>query len=378
MDVDKPTDKKEEKKNEKEDSKKPDPSVEQSSAIVKNAVPYNQVIVHPLVLLSVVDHYNRVAKDTQKRVVGVLLGEVHKGKVDITNSYAVPFEEDPKDSAVWFLDFNYHERMFRMFKKVSARERVVGWYSTGPKIKPADMEINELFRRSTPNPVLVIIDVNPKDDLEIPTDAYVCIQTDAETRAEAKPTFIHLPSEVGAYEAEEVGVEHLLRDIRDTTESSLSDQINGKLNALRSLEKRLKEMVVYLDDVAQGKMAVNHQIIYNIQDMFNLAPNLKVEQLVKAFAVNTNDNSMAIYIGSLIRSVIALHNLINNKLMNIEAEKKANQPPKTEEELKKEKEEKEKAEKEKLEKQKADEEAAAGNNIRKKKDTVDRDKPGKK
>lgn len=45
-------------------------------------------IVHPLVLLSVVDHYNRVARDTKKRVVGVLLGEHSKGRVDITNSFA--------------------------------------------------------------------------------------------------------------------------------------------------------------------------------------------------------------------------------------------------------------------------------------------------
>lgn len=52
------------------------------------SLPYNLVVVHPLVLLSVVDHYTRVAKDTNKRVVGVLLGEVYKGKVDITNSYA--------------------------------------------------------------------------------------------------------------------------------------------------------------------------------------------------------------------------------------------------------------------------------------------------
>ena len=40
----------------------------------------NEVIVHPLVLLSVVDHYNRVAKDTRKRVVGVLLGESYKAR----------------------------------------------------------------------------------------------------------------------------------------------------------------------------------------------------------------------------------------------------------------------------------------------------------
>lgn len=47
-----------------------------------------EVVVHPLVLLSVVDHYNRVAKDTKKRVVGVLLGEVYKGRVDATNCFA--------------------------------------------------------------------------------------------------------------------------------------------------------------------------------------------------------------------------------------------------------------------------------------------------
>ena len=47
------------------------------------------VVVHPLVLLSVVDHYNRVAKDTSKRVVGALLGCVDRnGKIDITESFA--------------------------------------------------------------------------------------------------------------------------------------------------------------------------------------------------------------------------------------------------------------------------------------------------
>lgn len=47
-----------------------------------------RVVLHPLVLLSVVDHYNRVARDVRKRVVGVLLGDVRKGVVDITNSFA--------------------------------------------------------------------------------------------------------------------------------------------------------------------------------------------------------------------------------------------------------------------------------------------------
>ena len=57
------------------------------------------VVVHPMVLLSVVDHYNRIAKDTSKRVVGVLMGYYDKeldslNKLHVTNAYAVPFEED--------------------------------------------------------------------------------------------------------------------------------------------------------------------------------------------------------------------------------------------------------------------------------------------
>ena len=53
--------------------------------------------VHPLVLLSAADHYHRVARGTRKRVVGVLLGQVVKGKVEATNSFAVPFEEDSRN-----------------------------------------------------------------------------------------------------------------------------------------------------------------------------------------------------------------------------------------------------------------------------------------
>lgn len=53
----------------------------------------NKVIVHPLVLLSVVDHFNRMGKiGNQKRVVGVLLGSwKSKGVLDVSNSFAGEF-----------------------------------------------------------------------------------------------------------------------------------------------------------------------------------------------------------------------------------------------------------------------------------------------
>jgi len=290
--------------------------------------PFSKVVVHPLVLLNATDHFHRMSgADTGRRVVGILLGEVYKGKVDVTNSYAVPFEEDAKDSSIWFLDHNYHEEMFAMFKKVSARERIVGWYSSGPKIRPSDIDINELVRRYTAHPVFCIIDVNPRDDSEIPTEAYTAIDTVKDTKDGTGRTFVHLPVEIGAYEAEEVGVEHLLRNIREKVGGTLTDSVTARLNSLRGLRNRMEEIVAYLDQVVAGKMPVNHQIMYNLQNIFNLMPDLKSDDMAKSFATKTNDNMLVIYMSSMVRSILALHNLINNKLENKQLEKQKHEPP---------------------------------------------------
>ena len=53
----------------------------------------------------------------QKRVVGLLLGSwSSKGILDIANSFAIPFDEDDKDRDVWFLDHEYLETMYSMFR----------------------------------------------------------------------------------------------------------------------------------------------------------------------------------------------------------------------------------------------------------------------
>lgn len=138
-----------------------------------------KVIVHPLVLLSVVDHFSRQAKTGHnKRVVGVLLGTLRGKELDISNSFAgtlyclwffelcivisfltlmplfenmlfiltyayalytrnlynykiscclrlvdrfvaVPFDEDEKAKDVYFLDHDFLESMYGMFRRVN-------------------------------------------------------------------------------------------------------------------------------------------------------------------------------------------------------------------------------------------------------------------
>eukprot|EP00448_Togula_jolla_P020387 CAMPEP_0170573756 /NCGR_PEP_ID=MMETSP0224-20130122/2933_1 /TAXON_ID=285029 /ORGANISM="Togula jolla, Strain CCCM 725" /LENGTH=349 /DNA_ID=CAMNT_0010896361 /DNA_START=39 /DNA_END=1088 /DNA_ORIENTATION=+ len=321
-------------KKEKEDNKA---AAEKKDILKKDK---RDVVVHPIVLLAVVDHYNRAAVNTTKRVVGTLLGEVDDYKLHVTNSFAVPFEEDPRDPQVWFLDHNFHENMYAMFKKVNAKERVVGWYSTGPKIKSSDLSIHELYRRYCPEPVLVVMDVQPKG-LELPMEAYYSVQEQTSDEV-FKRTFLHATSTVGAFEAEEVGVEHLLRDIKNASASTLAVRVGDKISALKGLAVRLREISAYLSSVVAGKLPMNQEIIYYLQEIFNLLPDQDSDELVRSFAMETNDMMLALYVGSMLRSTVALHNLINNKIKNKKGkeEKKDAKDKKKEAEEKKEGEEK--------------------------------------
>ena len=221
-----------------------------------------------------------------------------------------------------------------MFKKVNAREKLIGWYHSGPRLRASDLEINELFKRYIPNPLLVIIDVQPKE-VGVPTDAYFAIEEIKDDGTTTSKTFVHTPSTIEAEEAEEIGVEHLLRDIRDVAIGTLSTRITAQLQSLQGLHLRLRDISAYLQKVLDGDLPANHAILGNLQDVFNLLPNLttppassrpstngsgkaQVEnsELARSMSVKTNDQLMTIYLSSLVRAITAFHDLIDNKIQN--------------------------------------------------------------
>ena len=159
-----------------------------------------------------------------------------------------------------------------------------------------------------------------------------------------------MSSMIGAYEAEEVGVEHLLRDVNDPTVSTLASQIKHKMTGLTALRSRLAEMKAYLEAVVAEKIPANNQILYNCQAIFNLMPNLNQDALVESMLVKTNDYHLAVYCASLVRCIIALHELVNNKIQNKrleeEEEAKAEESKKDDEKKEEDKKDGDKGEKE--------------------------------
>merc|ERR1712032_270936 len=171
--------------------------------------------------------------------------------------------------------------------------------------------------------IFTIIDIRAEREEEgLPVKAYKMVETVPEDGEEIVLTFKHIPSEVGAYEAEEVGVEHLLRDINDPSVSTLAEQIGHKISALRGLQGRLQEINSYLQRVVKKELPVNSKILNNLQDILNLLPNLNLDKLVRSLFVKTNDAHLVLYVSSIVQAITALHNLVNNKISFEQARRK--------------------------------------------------------
>ena len=266
--------------------------------------------------------------------------------------------------AIFYLDHNYLESMFHMFRKVNAKERIVGFYSTGPQIRSNDLRIYDIVERYTSGgsasakssslptypAVFSIIDVRP-DRSDLPVTSYTVTEqintlsssTSASSNSKQQRQqqrtieriFVHVPTTLGAVEAEEVGVEHLLRDIHDPTISTIASLIQEKVVGLQTLHSKLLVCQQYIQSCiattdqstttdadgnisnAKATAQINPTILSNLQTILSLLPNTMAitDQLHhRSMMQQTNDMYMSMYVASLIRTVMALHDLINNQI----------------------------------------------------------------
>ncbi|KAH0795325.1 26S proteasome non-ATPase regulatory subunit 7 A [Histomonas meleagridis] len=273
-----------------------------------------RVAVHPIVLLSIADHHNRVVKnDANKRVIGILLGDEFKGQINVLQCFAVPFEEDSADPSILFVDTNFIDEMYALHRKVTLKEKIVGWYSSKSTVSPNDLDIHQIIKRYTPNPVFITTDVNASDPHEIPVTAFVGAER---VRPDGQPivsSFQNVPTIVDFLEVEEIGVEHLLRDIKDVDMSEIGTTLTNSVHGLAALENRLQGISDYLKDVIEGKLHPDNEIIGITQSIFNLLPNLELKDTADSLNAKSDDSAFMVFISQLCRSVVALHDLVNNR-----------------------------------------------------------------
>lgn len=244
------------------------------------------VSIAPLVLVSVVDHYKRVSTE---RVVGILLGNIRENTACVTNSFAIPFDESVEGV---FLDTSYLQNMYDLYNKVNSKEEILGWYHSGPNMYSSDLEIMRVMMGYCQTPVLAVVNVH-KQRGGIPCEAY---GMGSDRRLVRKNV------EVLADEIEEVGVEHLLRDIKEGTGSTLKDEVAVIIESLWAYEDLLRQIIEYFEKVQTGKRR-NKVILNALQDVLNSVPRYRAET-----------NLGSIYVAKLAEAFRKMNDLQKNKI----------------------------------------------------------------
>lgn len=273
-----------------------------------------RVAVHPIVLLSIADHHNRVANSNpNKRVIGILLGDIFKGQVNVLQCFAIPFEEDPADPSILFVDTSFISDMYALHRKVTLKEKIVGWYSSKSTVCPNDLEIHQIMKRYVDNPIFITTDVNASDPHEIPVSAFIGTER---VRTDGQPivtSFQSVTTIIDFLEVEEIGVEHLLRDIKDVDVSEIGTTLTNSVHGLAALEHRLQGISNYIQEVIDGKLQPDNEILGIIQSIFNLLPNLKLKDTTDSLNTKSDDSAFMVFISQLCRSVVSLHDLVNSR-----------------------------------------------------------------
>jgi len=263
------------------------------------------VRVHPVVLFSVVDSYERRNEDA-KRVIGTLLGTFDKGAVEITNCFTVPHNESEDEVAV---DIEFARNMYELHKKVNPSETIVGWYSTGPDVTEHSVLIHEYYTREAKNPVHLTIDTTLKGS-HMGMKAYISTSMGIPGKT-VGTMFTPIPVEVNCYDPERVAVDFVQHGKHNPKRTvSMVTDITQVSIACRSIQDKLQTVMQYVDDVLSGKLPADNIRGRQLMDMLNSVPKIDPDQFEEMLNSNMKDLLMVVYLSNLTKTQL----MLNDKL----------------------------------------------------------------
>ncbi|EIW61648.1 Mov34-domain-containing protein [Trametes versicolor FP-101664 SS1] len=258
------------------------------------------VTVHPVALFSILDHFLR-RNDTQERVIGTLLGtRSENGEVEVRSSFAVLHSETEEQVAV---DMEYHRTMYDLHHKVSPKEVIVGWYSTGSNLNTYSALIQNFYtQETTPHQAIhLAVNTGVEEGQQAGVKAFVGSPVGVNPKPE-NCVFVPIPCELRFNDAERSGLD-LLTSIpanpANATFTNPASDLELLERSLQEVSDMLDRVLAYVQSVLSGAVKGDAAVGRYLMDA--LGPS--TEDLEKGeFNSHLQDTLMVSYLANLVRS----------------------------------------------------------------------------
>ena len=261
----------------------------------------DSVQVHPVVLLSVLDHFSR-RNETQKRVIGTLLGCIKGNVVEVKSCFPIPHNETEDQVAI---DTDYHNTMKQLHEKVHPNEAVVGWYATGSDVNEYSELIHGFYSQQVDCPVHLLVDTN-MDNNDMAIKALISNQMGPP--GELSGTLFTPVKCLMHYEdGESVGADllNLAKDQEDGTVDIFNELDHLEMIA-SDLQNKLERLSAYCSSVAQGQISENKEVGKFLMSAVSSIPKIDGAALNQIFNNNIQDILMVVYLSDLVRTQLKL------------------------------------------------------------------------
>jgi len=268
------------------------------------------VLLHPLVILNISDHYTRVkVSGTAGRVIGALVGSQTGRIVEIHNSFELVLIPDAT-TGLDLINPEYFKTKQDQFKKVFPLYDILGWYSTGSEAKPADLEIHKQIMTYNESPLFLLLDPLAISK-ELPITIYeseLHIINDVPVMMFAKTQY-----KIETGEAERIAVDNIARvNVGGSTEGSkLTMHLSGLYNAIKMLNIRIKHIVQFLEATHKGQIPPDHAIIRQVASLCNQLPAMDSTRFKDEFLLEYIDALLVTYLATMTKTCNNVNELVD-------------------------------------------------------------------
>jgi translation initiation factor 3 subunit F len=277
-----------------------------------------QVIVHPLVLLHVLDHHTR-RQEGSGRVIGTLLGRRNGKKIEVTNCFAVPHAERGDEVAIG-KDFN--KQMLALHLRANRKETVVGWYASAALgdvdgaeapdlIANTSSLIHEFYAEESDegDPVHLVVDTRILSDA---ITARVYRSTPVVVQGEPMANMFHeLRLTLKNSEAETLALHRMVEDSKGKSAELTEEPL---LISMEKLYKLLETASEYVDSVVDGKTSPDAEVGRQVADTLASVPRIRPEVFDKLFNDSLQDLLMVTYLSNITQTQLSIAEKLNASL----------------------------------------------------------------
>eukprot|EP00906_Rhabdomonas_costata_P011520 RCo016419 len=269
------------------------------------------VILHPLVILNVTDHFTRqkVNQTKVQWVLGALLGTQTGRRVEIHTSFELVYTIAAGQIQI---DKAFLAKKLKQFGLVFPLYEIMGWYISGSTLGEHVQAPHKTIMEYNESPLLLLVNCEPTALIrDLPAFMF---ETVFHIVDETPVTsFAKIPYRIESEESERISVDHITHLQPGVTgeSSTLVKQLSGMKDAVWMLQQRVKVIRSYLEAVQRGEHPRNLSLLRSIKSLCNKLPAMDSEKFTAAYQTGHQDALLISYLGLLTKGCHAMSEVVD-------------------------------------------------------------------